>query len=104
MNFDMQDYSRGEVPGTVFSYVDGAVTFSQQEYHTIQGTVTSYGSETDEVTIQLIRKGALFPEQEITVRGKKAAYSFDQVPSGDYVIRVSKKNHVTREYTITVCD
>lgn len=104
MNFDMQDYSKGEVPGMVFSYVDGTITFPQESRHTIQGTVTSYGSETDDVTIQLFRKGSLLPEQEMIVQGKKTTYQFTDVAPGEYVIRVEKKGHVSREYTITVSE
>ena len=83
-------------------YVDGEVTLAQWDDHSIQGTVTSYGSETDEVTVQLYRKGALLPEQEVIVCGKKAAYCFERVVPGEYIIRVHKKNHVSREYAVTV--
>ena len=44
---------------------------------TLSGTVKSYNSATDPVTVQMFR-------------------------SGSYTMKVSKKNHVTREYTITV--
>ena len=30
------------------------------------------------------------------------AYSFDAIPDGTYTLRVSKPDHITREYTVTV--
>jgi len=102
MNFDMQDYSRGEVEGTSFSYVNSAVTFTQEEGCTVSGTVTSYGSETDVITIQLIDESTSETVQETTVTGNNAQYCFTDVEPGTYIIRISKKNHVTREVKITV--
>lgn len=39
---------------------------------------------------------------ETTVTGNTADYSFDTVAPGIYTLSVSKANHVTREYTVTV--
>ena len=74
----------------------------------VSGSVVSYG-EDDPVTVQLIKEGTSEPAYETIVSGGTqsgnkftASYSFSDVPSGTYTMKVMKQNHVTREYTITV--
>ena len=69
---------------------------------TVSGTATSFNSETDDVTIQLIASGASGPAYETIVKGNSTNYSIDGVEAGTYTMKVMKNNHVTREYTITV--
>lgn len=75
----------------------------------VSGTVKSFNSASDKVTIQLIQQGHSEPAYETTVSGGTkegnqytASYSISGIASGTYTMRVLKKNHVTREYTITV--
>ena len=68
----------------------------------VSGTVTSYGSETDTITVQLIEAGLTEPAYEATVNGNSANYSIAGVLPGTYTMTVMKQNHVTREYTVTV--
>lgn len=66
--------------------------------YTVSGTVTSYGSSTDSVTLRLLDGSS----QEITkTTSTNGSYSLS-VPDGTYTLEVSKKNHVTRKYTVTV--
>ena len=74
----------------------------------VSGSVVSYG-ENDPVTVQLVEEGTSEPAYETIVSGGTqsgnkftASYSFSDVLSGTYTMRVIKQNHVTREYTITV--
>ena len=69
---------------------------------TVSGTVTSYGSDSDDVTVQLTESGASEPAYEAVVKGNSAGYSIEGVASGTYTMKVMKKNHVAREYTVTV--
>ena len=76
---------------------------------TLSGTVKSYNSGTDKVTVQLIQQGHSEVSYETIVSsGTKvgnqytASYSISGIASGTYTMRVMKKNHVTREYTVTV--
>ena len=69
---------------------------------TVSGTVTSFNSDTDEVTIQLIKQGMSEADYEAVVKGNTATYSISGVLPGTYTMKVMKKNHVTREYTVTV--
>ena len=75
----------------------------------VSGTVRSYNSATDKVTIQLIQQGHSEASYETIVSGGTkvgnqytASYSISGIASGTYTMRVMKKNHVTREYTVTV--
>mgnify|MGYP000401548819 FL=1 len=75
----------------------------------VSGTVKSFNSASDKVTIQLIQQGYAEPAYETTVSGGTkegnqytASYSISGIASGTYTMRVLKKNHVTREYTVTV--
>ena len=68
----------------------------------VSGTVTSYGSDSDDVTVQLIEAGHTEPAYEAIVSGNSAAYSFDTVPAGTYTLKVMKKGHATRLIPLTV--
>ena len=75
----------------------------------VSGTVKNYNSAADKVTVQLIQQGHSEPSYEtIVASGTKegnqytASYTISGVASGTYTMRVMKKNHVTREYTVTV--
>lgn len=70
----------------------------------VSGTVTSYGSETDTITVQLIEAGHTEPSYEDIVTGNSAAYSFDTVPAGTYTLKVEKKGHAPLTKEITVGD
>ena len=69
---------------------------------TVSGTVTSFGSETDEVTIELIRKGETKPAYNTAVAGNSAEYSIAGVAAGEYTLRVSKINNVTYSEIINI--
>ena len=69
---------------------------------TVSGQVTSFNSDTDAVTIQLIEEGASEAAYGTEVKGNKAAYTIEGILPGTYTMKVMKKNHVTREYTVTV--
>lgn len=69
---------------------------------TLSGTVKSFGSTTAPVTVQLFRSGSSSAAYNTTVKGTSASYTISGIVPGTYTMKVSKKNHVTREYTITV--
>lgn len=71
---------------------------------TVSGTVTSFGSETDEVTIELIRKGETKPAYNTAVAGNSAEYSIAGVAAGEYTLRVSKKNNVTYKENLLIAE
>ena len=66
----------------------------------IRGTVTSYLSSSDTVTVQLLQGTTV--KKSATVTGNTASYSITNVPAGTYTLRVTKKNHVDRDYTVVI--
>ena len=68
----------------------------------VLGTATRFGSQTDDMTIQLIKSGKSEAAYEAIVKGDATGYSIAGVLPGTYTMKVSKANHVTREYTVTV--
>lgn len=69
---------------------------------TVLGTATRFGSQTDDMTIQLIKIGESEPAYEAVVKGDATGYSIAGVLPGTYTMKVMKNNHVTREYTVIV--
>ena len=70
----------------------------------VSGSVTSFNDASGDITLQLIPEGLSEPAYETTVKGNTVAYSFADVVAGTYTMKVSKANHVTREYTVVVGD
>ncbi len=64
--------------------------------------VTSYLSESDEVLVELIKRGEEEPEYSMSLAGNSSEFTFEEILSGAYTVRLSKNNHVTREYTIII--
>ena len=64
----------------------------------VSGTATT-GADGD-ITIELIADGNVVATT--TVSGKEGTYALENVAAGTYTLKVSKENHVTREYAITV--
>ena len=69
---------------------------------TVSGMVTSFGKESEQTTVQLFPSGSEIPAFSVTLTGTHAIYSFEGVEAGTYTMKVSKANHVTREYTVVV--
>jgi len=69
---------------------------------TVSGTVTSYLKDSDTVTIELFAEGAAEATYRTTVTGNTAEYSIEGVAAGTYTMKVSKANHITREYEVVV--
>ena len=74
----------------------------------VRGQVVSFHDGSD-VTVSLFADGSAQPQYTTTVpAGEKsggkytAVYDIPEVAPGTYTMQVSKKNHVTREYTVTV--
>ena len=74
----------------------------------LHGLVVSFLDGSD-VTVALFADGSAQPQYTTTVpAGEKsggkytAVYDIPSVAAGTYTVQVSKKNHVTREYTVTV--
>ena len=67
---------------------------------TVSGTITSYGSASEAVTVTLIPASGT--PLTTTVTGNNAAYSFPTVPAGEYTLKVEKTGHTPFSKVITV--
>ncbi len=91
---DLLDENRTQIPYTV---ENGSITVKGV---TVSGSVVSFGETSEAVTLNLF-DGTTEIDQVITTNG---SYAFESVLPGNYTIEVSKANHVTRKYDITVAD
>ena len=95
---DNMDFTDGHVWHVYHSYelVDSSAG------GTLTGTVKSFNSTTAPVTVQLFRSGSSSAAYNTTVKGNSTSYTISGISPGNYTVKVSKKNHVTREDKITV--
>ena len=77
------------------------------EYHhlageagSLFGTAVSFLDEDEAVTIQLLQNDTVIKETSVT--GLNANYTISDVPAGAYTVRVTKKNHATIDYSVSV--
>lgn len=94
--------------GTATFTTDGFSPFAllkvseHEETGVVSGIITSYGSDSESVTVQLIEAGHTEPAYEAIVHGNSAAYSFPIVPAGEYTLKVEKTGHTPFSKGITV--
>ena len=101
MNYDMDDLQTG------FNYTAGVLEAGGEEEKTVtvKGTVTSFGSAEDKVTVELFAEGNETAAYSTTVdcdENNSASYEIAGVKPGNYTVKISKPNHVSRTYQITV--
>lgn len=91
-------------PATGHSYVEGYCQVCggfQPGYCIYSGTVKSYGSPTDPITVQLFPEGSLSAAYSTTLTNHSTTFRFSGIALGRYTLTVSKKNHVTLYHTVT---
>ena len=89
------------------AYYDGMLVYTytfpatEGDGVTISGKVTSFGTGT--TTVELLdENGNDAGFTPCTGTETEFTYTFTNVPAGDYIIRVKKANHVTRDYKVSV--
>ena len=79
--------------------------------YTVSGTITSYLENTSDITVQLLTEADAvaysvvvntYTEVNASRKEYSTVYSIPAVVDGTYTLRISKANHVTRDYTVTV--
>lgn len=88
--------------GHVWQMYDSYKIVDPNASGTLSGTVKSYNSTTDPVTVQLFKSGSSSAAYNTSVKGNSASYTISGITPGTYTMKVMKNNHVTREYTVTV--
>ena len=74
---------------------------------TVSGTVKSYGSASEAVTVTLLQGTSVIGSPQVLTGASGSApysqnYSFPAVPAGTYTLKVEKANHITEEVVLTV--
>ena len=90
-----------------YAEANSAQTWAFEEWTkkpNISGTITSYGNENNEVKIELIKKGENTVVASQSLKGNSIKYNFDNIPVGNYILRITKNSHVEREYEVSVND
>ncbi len=64
----------------------------------ISFSVKSYLSETDKTTVEFIKYGETEASYTFTIGENNATYNVESILSGVYTVKISKNNHITREY------
>ena len=88
--------------GHVWQMYDSYKLVDPNASGTLSGTVKSYNSTTDPVTVQLFKSGSSSAVYNTAVKENSATYTISGITPGTYTMKVSKKNHVTRAYSVTV--
>ncbi len=88
--------------------VEVAVEFTCEEAPeggvTVSGTAESFGGEEDVLFIDFILAGSTEKSYSAILAGTKGDFVVENVEPVTYTMRVTKNNHVTREYEIVVAD
>ena len=74
---------------------------------TVSGTITSYGSASEAVTVTLLQGTSVIGSPQVLTGASGSApysqnYSFSAVPAGEYTLKVEKKGHAPWTEKITV--
>lgn len=69
---------------------------------TAKVAVTSYENDSETIEIKFTKSDETAPLYSMTVTGNSAECSFDDVEIGEYVLTVSKADHVIREYEVVI--
>lgn len=89
------DSYRYFIPGPAYHHIGAG----GGEGFTVSGSFTSYLNKPG-VTIELLQNGEQI--DSVGYQDDTGNYSFTNVAAGNYILRVSKTNHATRDYAITV--
>ena len=81
-----------------------AITFDNTPKYIVKGAVTSFLNSSGEVHLALRKRNSTLvrPVASTTVTGNNVSYKINDVPEGRYTLYVSKDDHVTRRYDVTV--
>ncbi len=67
-----------------------------------KGNITSFLSDTDEITVELVKRGQTEATYSVIITGNKSEFVFEDILSGVYTLKISKNNHTTHEYAVII--
>ena len=91
---------------TVMQNYGGNITWVERTpVQDVTVTYTSYGDSSQKITIEIFAAGAAEAAYTFTNEAAPAnsgSWTAEGVPEGSYTVKVTKANHIAREYTLTV--
>jgi hypothetical protein len=97
----MVSYLPEDIVNASWQQVDMTVTDGFiQTGSNISGTITSFGTAGGAVTVRLMQG----EDEVVNVVSTNGNYCLETIAPGDYTLVISKQNHVTRTYNLTVTD
>ena len=98
-----------EVRSSLNNFLSESVTYTYTKVAgvTVGGTITSYGSASEAVTVTLLQGTSVIGSPQVLTGASGSApysqnYSFSAVPAGEYTLKVEKKGHAPWTEKITV--
>lgn len=88
----------------VLNFVDGSVTIPKIATFAVSGTITSAAAETAPIIVELIPEGQTTATHSTIVAGNNVAYSFADVPAGEYTLKATKANHLVSKTQVTLAN
>ena len=68
----------------------------------IKGTLKTFGNAIDEIQVDFYKTGESEYCSSAKLTGGVEEYCFTEIEPSEYIIKISKPNHITREYKVTV--
>ncbi len=102
VNGQLSDPMEGGTNGKTRQSVTYTFTCAAATGYRVSGTVTSADAPADSTTIQLFSPGAPEPSYETEAKGTEAHFSLENVPAGNYTVKISKPGYVTQTLSIQV--
>ncbi|MBQ3286005.1 MAG: hypothetical protein IJH40_10235 [Ruminococcus sp.] len=81
-------------------YTFPATAEPPSQKYTLSGSITSFLDTNGNITVELLQSGSV--KYSTSVKGNNVNYTLVNIASGGYTLRVSKKNHVARDYNVTI--
>ncbi|MBQ0083561.1 MAG: leucine-rich repeat protein, partial [Clostridiales bacterium] len=69
---------------------------------TISGTVNNFGDTSEIINVALYDASGTNKIAETNITGNNAVYNFSGIAAGNYILKISKKNHATKEIPVEV--
>ncbi len=74
------------------------------DQRSIKGKIKTHGSTADQARVDIYEQGSEWTTFSSIAYENEFEFDADCLDPGKYLVKVSKKNHVTREYNVTVAD
>ena len=74
------------------------------DQRSIKGKIKTHGSTADQARVDIYEQGSEWTAYSSIAYENEFEFDADCLDPGKYLVKVSKKNHVTREYNVTVAD